>query len=92
MGGCDRPDILSEHHPRVVGDDNCVVFEGVKPQIPKEGIRLHYVKVKVRIHRYPDGQSATFNGSRCLARYDAKGVFLQAKIPPAAQVRRWGPG
>ena len=82
--GRDLSDILCEHDERVVGNDNCVSFEGVKLQIPKDGVRLHYVRVKVRVHRYPDGQLAVFHGPRCLGRYDAKGVFLQTKIPVAA--------
>jgi transposase len=82
--GRDLSDILCEHYERVVGNDNCVSFEGLKLQIPKDGVRLHYVKVKVRVHRYPDGQLAVFHGPRCLGRYDAKGAFLQAKIPVAA--------
>ena len=53
--GRDLSDILCEYHQRMVGNDNCVVFEAVKLQLPKDGVRLHYVRVKVRVHRYPDG-------------------------------------
>jgi hypothetical protein len=82
--GCDLTDILCEHHQRVVGNDNCVSFEGLKLQIPKDRLRLHYVRVKVRVHRYPDRRLALFHGPRCLARYDAKGVPMQSKIQAAA--------
>jgi len=82
--GRDLADILCEHHERVVGNDNCVAFEGMKLQIPKDRVRLHYVKVKVRVHRYPDGQLALFHGPRCLVCYDAKGIFIQSKIQAAA--------
>lgn len=82
--GCDLADILCEHHERVVGNDNCVSFGGLKLQIPKDRLRLHYVRVKVRVHRYPDRRLALFHGPRCLARYDAKGVLIHSKIKVAA--------
>jgi hypothetical protein len=55
--GRDLPDILCERHGRVAGNDNCVAFEGTKLQLPKDRARLHYVKVRVRVHRYPDGHT-----------------------------------
>ena len=82
--GRDLSDILCEQHERVVGNDNCVSFEGIKLQIPKDRARLHYVKVKVRVHCYPDGHLAIFHGPRCLARFTAKGVFLEPKIRAVA--------
>ena len=45
-------------------------------QIPPNEHRMHYVKVKVRVHRYPDGTLAVFHGPRPLARYDAQGRLL----------------
>ena len=82
--GDDLSDILCEHHERVVGNDNCVSFEGMKLQIPKDRNRMHYVKVKVRVHRYPDGNLAVFHGPRCLARYDSKGVAIDSQLLAAA--------
>lgn len=66
-------DVLCEQYTRVVGKDNCVSFEGLKLQIPKDQYRCHYNKVKVRIHRYVDGQLAIFHGPRKLAEYNNKG-------------------
>jgi len=66
-------DILCEQHERIVRKDNCVSFEGLLLQIPKDHYRCHYNKVKVRIHRYVDGQLAIFHGPRKLAEYDSKG-------------------
>lgn len=82
--GRDLSDILCEQHERVVGNDNCVSFGGKKLQIPKDGARFHYVKVKVRVHHYTDGQMAIFHGPRCLARYDAKAVLIQPRIKAVA--------
>lgn len=77
-------DILCEHHERTVGNDNCVSFEGLKLQIPADGARPHYVKRRVRVHRYVDGTLAVFYGPRLLSRYDANGVPLGATIQLAA--------
>ena len=65
--GGNLKDVLCEQHERVVGNDNCVTFEGIKLQIPKDQARFHYVKVKVRVHRYLDSKLAIFHGPRCLA-------------------------
>jgi transposase len=82
--GTNLCDILCEHHDRVVGNDNCVSFERIKLQIPKDDQRFHYVKIKVRVHRYPDGRLAVFHGPRCLAHYNSRGVPLQSRIRAAA--------
>ncbi|MEO1767026.1 hypothetical protein [Thiobacter aerophilum] len=60
----------------------------MKLQIPADRHRMHYVKVKVRVHRYLDGKVALFHGPRCLARYDAQGQLLKPKLQTAAKVRR----
>ena len=69
--GVQLEDVLCEHFERTVGRDNCVAFEGRKLQIPPSGHRMHYVKVKVRVHRYCDGSLAVFHGPRKLAEYEA---------------------
>jgi len=45
------------------------------------------MKVKVRVHRYPDGNLAVFHGPRCLARYDAQGQSIPLQLQIVAQVR-----
>jgi len=72
-------DILCEQDERTVSGDNCVSFEGMKLQIPANRYRCHYVKVRVRIHRYIDGSLAIFHGPRKLADYDHKGNLKEAK-------------
>src|SRR3990167_5558984 len=78
----DIDDILCEQHERTVGKDNCVRFEGLVLQIPKDQYRCHYIKAKVRVHHYVNGQLAIFHGPRKLANYNAKG---ELKIPSKAQ-------
>jgi transposase len=77
--GSNLDDILCEQFERRVGNDNCVAFERLKLQIPSDKHRMHYVKVKVRVHRYPDGRLAVFHGPRKLAEYDAKGEIPESR-------------
>lgn len=77
-------DILCEQYERTVGNDNCVQFEGMKLQIPSDMFRMHYVKVSVKVHRYPNGNMAVFHGPRKLAEYDNQGVVLNLKTQKAA--------
>ena len=82
--GASLKDILCERFERSVGNDNCVRFEGAVLQIPADRHRCHYVKTKVRVHRYTDGRLAVFHGPRPLARYDAEGRLLEKTRKAAA--------
>lgn len=77
-------DILCEQYERTVGNDNCVRFEGLALQIPADRHRCHYVKAKVRVHRYADGSLAVFHGPRKLADYDREGKILTRNLKQAA--------
>jgi transposase len=72
-------DILCEQDERTVSADNCVSFEGRKLQIPANQYRCHYVRVRVRVHRYLDGSLAIFHGPRKLADYDPQGKLKEMK-------------
>ena len=67
-------DILCEQSERTVSADNCVRFEGLHLQIPADRHRCHYVKARVRVHRYADGRLAVFHGPRKLADYNHEGT------------------
>ena len=67
-------DILCIQETRQVGRDNCVTWSGLSLQIPPQRHRHHYVKATVRMHEYPDGQLAIFDGPGCLARFDPNGT------------------
>jgi transposase len=69
-------DVLCVQADRQVGRDNCVAWAGRSLQIPPQLHRHHYVKATVRVHEYPDGRLAIFDGPRCLARYDRDGTLL----------------
>ncbi len=59
-----------------MGKDNTMRYKGLSLQLPPGPHRHHYVKVKVRVHEYPDGTMAVFHGPRMLARFDAGGKFI----------------
>ena len=82
--GVRLPDILCTQFERIVGNDNCVSFEGRKLQIPASNARPHYVKTRVRVHRYVDGTLALFHGPRRLAAYDAQGQPYLQEMKQAA--------
>lgn len=74
--GSGLDDILCEQFERTMGNDNCVRFENRVLQIPPSLHRCHYVKAKVRVHRYSDGHLSIFHGPRKLAAYDPRGKEL----------------
>jgi transposase len=73
------PDLLCEQHDRRVDNDNCVSFEGLSLQIPADEFRYHYVRTKVRVHRYVDETLALFHGPRKLADFDATGTAIKPR-------------
>ena len=77
-------DILCEQHDRTVSPDNCVRFEGLILQIPVDRHRCHYVKAKVRVHCYANGNMAVFHGPRKLADYNREGKTLLESLKQAA--------
>lgn len=77
-------EVLCVQVERVVGNDNCVRYQGRCLQIPPHRHRHHFVKVKVRVHAYADGRLAVFHGPRCLARYHSDGRPLDQLATPCA--------
>ncbi len=69
-------DVLSIQEERIVGNDNTVRFEGRILQIPAVAERVHFVRAKIRVHKYPDGSLAVFHGPRRLGNYTQDGNFI----------------
>ena len=82
--GAHLDDILCEQYERTVSADNCVRFERLILQIPADRHRCHYVKAKVRVHRYVSGTLAVFHGPRKLADYDSQGKVIIQNLKQAA--------
>ena len=70
-------DILCIQDERVVGNDNTIRYKGLSLQIAASTHRHHFVKAKVRVHEYPDGQLAVFHCPRCIGRYCSQGMPLE---------------
>lgn len=66
-----------------MGHDNTVVLDRVRLQIPPSPLRAHYVRATVKVRRYQDGSHAVFHGPRCIGRYDAAGLALEAMAQAA---------
>jgi transposase len=62
-------DVLAIQEERTVAADNTVAWKGTRLQIPPHPARAHFVRAKVRVHDYPDGELAIFHGPRCLVRW-----------------------
>ena len=71
---------------RIVARDNTVVYGRVHLQLPASSGRAHYVKARVKVREYPDGTLAVFHGPRRLARYTAKGAWIDPKPPVSKEV------
>lgn len=71
-------EILCVEDERVVGNDNTVTWKRLSLQIPPSPLRPHFVRAKVRVHEYPNGQLAIFWGPHRLADYDACGRPIDA--------------
>ena len=85
--GAGLDDVLCEQYERTVNKDNCVRFEGLSLQIPADRCRRHYVKARVRVHRYPDGSLALFHGPRRLASYTSEGLPFEPLDQDLVNVR-----
>jgi hypothetical protein len=82
--GAALEDTLCLQEDRQVGRDNCVSWRGKSLQIPPQTHRHHYVRATIRVHEYPDGGLAIFDGPRCLVRYDRDAKPNQPTVPRAA--------
>lgn len=81
-------DILCLQEDRVVQNDNCVRYKGMKLQIPASPLRHHYVKAKVKICEYFDGELAIFHGPRCIGRYGQNGGILKENCSGNQEVQK----
>jgi hypothetical protein len=76
--------ILCIQEERVVAPDNTVAWNGRRLQIPPHPARTHFVRVKVRVHHYPNGELAIFHGPRRLVRWLLSREDNTIPLSPAA--------
>src|SRR5262245_35443315 len=87
LGEVDLELILCEEEARTVGQDNTVVFAGVRLQIAKQPGRRTYAGHEVVVRRHLPGQHSVWRGPQCLGRYDAHGH----PVPSPGGYRHSGP-
>lgn len=80
----DLTQILCVQEERVVSKDNTVRYKNHTLQIPADSHRHHYVKVRIKVHEYPNGQMAVFHGPRKLAQYTREGKEIKDQEKQAA--------
>ena len=73
----DLDEILCLKHRRVVGNDNCVSYKGMRLQIPPVEDRHHFVRAKVEVREYGDGSMAIYHGRRSVGSYDREGNLVE---------------
>lgn len=61
--------VLCVQEDRIVAADNTIAWKRRRLQIPPHPARPHFVRAKVTVHEYPDGEIAIFHGPRCLVRW-----------------------
>ena len=71
--GVGLENILCLKNTRVVGNDNCVSYGGLRLQLPPVEDRYHFVRAKVMVHEYSDGSMAIYHGKRKVGSYDSEG-------------------
>jgi len=69
-------EILCVIEQRTVGNDNTIVWNGQRLQLPESRLRPHFVKACVRVHEYPHGTVSVFLGPHRLASYAGDGTLL----------------
>lgn len=77
--GIDIKNVLCIQAERVVQNDNTIRYEGKILQLKSTEYRHHFVKLTVKVNRYPDGTMAVFYGPMCIGKYDASGEHLLDK-------------
>jgi transposase len=88
-------DVLAIQEERTVALDNTVAWKGKRLQIPPHPARAHFVRAKVRVHEYADGELAIFHGPRCLVRWRSNDITqpdqpLLLRRPPLAALPEAG--
>ena len=85
VAGTDLREVLCHEEVRMVGNDNTVVLQKARLQLPASPPRAHYVRASVKkVRRYADGSHAVFHGPRCIGRYDPAGSEVEEQSKQAA--------
>ena len=73
-------DTLCVQEDRVVGNDNTVRYKGLVLQIAANRHRHHFVKAKVRVHDYPDGDRDALAATNRRIAHQAGGEQTESRV------------
>lgn len=73
--GVDLDLLVSVTTERIVRNDNTVLYDKVFLQLPKMPDRLHFVRCKVLVHQFPEGDLGVSHDGVLLARYHRSGAL-----------------
>jgi transposase len=76
LAGVDLDLLLTAQYPRIVRNDNTVVFYRLELQLPASRDRISFAKCPVLVHEFLDGTLGVSFQGKVLARYDSNGLPL----------------
>ncbi len=76
LAGIDLDLLLTAQHPRIVRNDNTVVFYRLELQLPASKDRISFAKCPVLVHEFLDGTLGVSFHGKVLARFDQAGLPL----------------
>lgn len=83
--GTELEKVFSQHHDRVVGNDNTVRYENRCLQIPQQTFRFSLARCHVLVCEHLDQTITVHYGHHVLGRYDAAGQPLALPAPQRAR-------
>ena len=78
--GLDIENILCIQEERTVGKDNTVRYNSKILQIPKNEFRNHFIKAKVQVNQYINGEISLFYGPMCIGEYNEDGAVKKQSV------------
>jgi hypothetical protein len=76
LAGIDLDLLLTAQYPRIVRNDNTVVFYRLELQLPASKDRISFAKCPVLVHEFLDGTLGVSFHGKVLARFDRAGLPL----------------
>ena len=76
LAGVDLELLLTAQHPRIVRNDNTLVFSRLELQLPASKDRISFAKCPVLVHEFLDGTLGVSFHGKVLARFDRAGLPL----------------
>ena len=80
-------DVMAQEEERTVQNDNTISYKGLTLQLCATEHRHHYVKTRVKVKEYPDGQIDVLYGPQFIASYNRLGERIECVTSAAAAAR-----